>query len=140
MRKQFIFFIILLFLSIIPSKGEAITNSLTIGTVKIDNVNVYSLPSLSSQIVTLLKKGGEYPIITSVVGDSASSITHTVIAGNTLWIIANQYGTTVSELQKVNKLTKTNLTIGQKLKIPQKYISYTVVQEIRYGKSLKNSE
>ncbi|MGP7815729.1 LysM peptidoglycan-binding domain-containing protein [Niallia sp. 01092] len=128
MKKIFSFLIIFLIVaSLLPSKGVAVSNSLTIGSVKVDKVNVYSSAKLSSQILTVLNKGEEYPIITSVAGDSTSSITHTVVAGNTLWIIANQYGTTVSEIQKVNKLKTTHITVGQKLKIPQKYTTHTVV-------------
>ncbi|MDQ0217589.1 spore germination protein YaaH [Peribacillus cavernae] len=128
MKKAFSFFIILLLsISIVPGKGEAVSNSLSIGSVKVTQANVYSSPKLSSSVLTVLKKGEEYPIISSVVGDSASMITHTVVAGNTLWIIANQYGTTASEIQKANKLSTNTIKIGQKLKIPQKFIIHTVI-------------
>ncbi|MDQ7862529.1 LysM peptidoglycan-binding domain-containing protein [Peribacillus frigoritolerans] len=35
-------------------------------------------------------------------------------SGNTLWEVANQHGVSVSELQKVNKLTSSEITVGQK--------------------------
>ncbi len=43
---------------------------------------------------------------------------HAVKKGDSLWIIARRYGTTTKKLQKLNKLSKTNLHIGQVLKIP----------------------
>jgi membrane-bound lytic murein transglycosylase D len=43
---------------------------------------------------------------------------HTVKSGDSLWIIANRYGTTTKKIQGLNHLTTTNLSIGQVLKIP----------------------
>ena len=45
--------------------------------------------------------------------------------GDTLWGIAKNFDTTVNELLKLNGLTSTNLSIGQKLSIPTNI--YTVV-------------
>ncbi|RFU69196.1 LysM peptidoglycan-binding domain-containing protein [Bacillus sp. V59.32b] len=126
--KKFFSFVIIAFLciSLNPAKGEAANHTLSIGTVKTDDAKVYSSPKLGSPVLSVLKKGEQYPIISSAAGDSAISVIHTVVSGNTLWIIANQYGITVSELQKENKLTTTKISVGQKLKIPQKYQVYTV--------------
>jgi LysM repeat protein len=41
-----------------------------------------------------------------------------VQAGDTLFGIAAEFDTTVSELQKLNGITGSNLRIGQELKIP----------------------
>lgn len=43
---------------------------------------------------------------------------HIVKSGDSLWIIARRYSTTTKEIQTLNKLTKSNLHIGQVLKIP----------------------
>jgi membrane-bound lytic murein transglycosylase D len=43
---------------------------------------------------------------------------HTVRKGDSLWIIANRYGTTVKKIQSLNNLASTHLYIGQALKIP----------------------
>ena len=44
--------------------------------------------------------------------------THTVSKGESLYSIANKYGTTVTELKNLNNLTSNNLSIGQVLKLP----------------------
>ncbi len=44
--------------------------------------------------------------------------THVVKSGDSLWIIARRYGTTTKKIQEINKLSTTNLYIGQTLKIP----------------------
>lgn len=44
--------------------------------------------------------------------------THTVSKGETLYLIANKYGTTVTELKSLNNLTTNNLSIGQVLLLP----------------------
>lgn len=44
--------------------------------------------------------------------------THIVKSGDSLWIIAKQYGTTTKKIQGLNNLKTTKLSIGQALKIP----------------------
>ena len=57
---------------------------------------------------------------------------YTVVKGDSLWAIANKYGTSLEELKKANNLTSNNLSIGQTLIIPsnsvpgQTEITYTV--------------
>ncbi|WP_203363672.1 LysM peptidoglycan-binding domain-containing protein, partial [Bacillus sp. REN10] len=46
---------------------------------------------------------------------SSSKVTHIVQSGDSLWKIANQYGTTIEQIKKDNKLTSDALAIGQKL-------------------------
>lgn len=43
---------------------------------------------------------------------------HVVKRGDSLWNIANRYGTTTHKIQKSNKLSGTNLYVGQVLSIP----------------------
>jgi membrane-bound lytic murein transglycosylase D len=50
---------------------------------------------------------------------------HKVRRGDSLWIIARRYGTTVKQIQALNNLTTTALSIGQKLKISEKDASKT---------------
>lgn len=46
--------------------------------------------------------------------------TYTVKSGDSLYSIARQYNTTVSDIQALNNLKSTALSVGQKLIIPQK--------------------
>ena len=75
----------------------------------------------------------------------AEYITHTVKRGDTLSEIAQQYGTTISELVKLNSLKNKDLIYaGQKLRIPVKAVYHTVkkgdtVSELakKYGSSVQ---
>lgn len=48
---------------------------------------------------------------------ATSQINHQVRRGDTLWRLANRYGTTVDQIQQANGLSGTNLKIGQILQI-----------------------
>ena len=63
--------------------------------------------------------------------DIKESNIYTVKKGDSLWLIANKYGTTVDELKNANNLKSNTLSIGQTLIIPKKKentnkISYVV--------------
>lgn len=45
--------------------------------------------------------------------------THKVKSGESLYIVAQKYGVTVSDLKEANDLSSNNLKVGQKLKVPQ---------------------
>ena len=55
---------------------------------------------------------------------------YTVRSGDTLWVLAQRYGTTVDEIRRLNGLTSDILRIGQVLRIPTPtsypYFEYTV--------------
>ena len=64
---------------------------------------------------------------------------YTVVSGDTLWLLAQRFGTTVDAIKSLNNLTSDALSIGQVLKIPSttttpppqpppsgNYINYTV--------------
>lgn len=54
------------------------------------------------------------------------SITHTVQSGDTLWLLAQRFGTTVDAIKALNNLTSDALVIGQTLQIPSTSIIHTV--------------
>ena len=49
---------------------------------------------------------------------SPRQTSHVVKSGDSLWIIARRYGTTVKEIQELNHISGTKLSIRQRLKIP----------------------
>ena len=51
-------------------------------------------------------------------GQSSSYFDYTVRSGDTLWLLANRYGTTVDAVKRLNGLTSDNLQIGQVLRSP----------------------
>nr|WP_261779877.1 5'-nucleotidase C-terminal domain-containing protein [Paenibacillus xylanexedens] len=60
-------------------------------------------------------------VFSTLFGGIAAAETYTVKKGDTLWTIAKTNGTTVAEMQKLNRLKNVNvLQIGQKLKLPEK--------------------
>lgn len=60
--------------------------------------------------------------------ESTSQITYVVQKGDSLWLIANKYDTTVEKIKTTNNLTSNLLSIGQVLIIPStsEYKAYTV--------------
>ncbi len=63
-------------------------------------------------------------------GGGGSTVEYTVRAGDTLWLLAQRYGTTVDAIKNLNGLSGDELSIGQVLKIPTAgeapYFEYTV--------------
>ncbi len=62
-------------------------------------------------------------------GPGTNTISYTVKAGDSLWSIAQRYGTTVNAIKEANGLTSNDLQIGQVLQIPvsqSPYVEYTV--------------
>ena len=49
---------------------------------------------------------------------SSAYFDYTVRSGDTLWLLANRFGTTVDDIRRLNGLTGDNLQIGQVLRIP----------------------
>ena len=83
--------------------------------LKINNVDPTNLQI--GEVVKIPIKGGTNPNATFI---------YTVVKGDTLYKIALKYKTTIDELIKLNNLKSSNLQIGQKLVIPETFISTDV--------------
>lgn len=57
---------------------------------------------------------------TKVTPKSKPPVTHIVKKGDTLYGLSRRYGSSVSAIQKANKLSGTNIRLGQRLIIPRK--------------------
>ncbi len=91
------------------------------------NVNYKDVMSFNDskflQIGVVVKVPTETPFATqapaiSSNNESGALITYTIKAKDNLNMLAERYGTTVSEIKRVNGLSSNNLQIGQALKIP----------------------
>ena len=81
----------------------------------------------ANNLYSNLLQVGQTLIIPSKQG-STNQITYTVQKGDSLWLIANKYDTTVEKIKSTNNLTSNLLQIGQVLIIPStsEFITYTV--------------
>ena len=65
---------------------------------------------------------------------------YTVQKGDSLWSIANKFGTTAKKLKEINKLSTNVLKVGQVLNIndidefvPDEYLIYTIQNEANHN-------
>ncbi len=84
-------------------------------------VSVTELIRINNVNPTKLQVGQTIVIPNSSGSNPSDTFTYTVKKGDTLYGIAIKYNTTVSEIQALNRLTNTNLSIGQQLLIPENY-------------------
>lgn len=57
---------------------------------------------------------------------------YTVVVGDSLWVIATRFGTTMYDIKTLNNLTSDNIFVGQVLKIPQKTTATSPQPTISY--------
>jgi len=77
------------------------------------------------------------PIVPEEPTVPPSTVTYVVKAGDNLYAIAQNYGTTVSEIMSLNNLTSNALSIGQQLQIPiQATDTETITYTVQRGDSL----
>ena len=107
----------------IVKKGDSLWSIASKNNTTVDNIK--KLNNLSSNNLQIGQK-----LIISDANDNLPSnkITYIVKKGDSLWIIANKYDTTVDKIKSENNLTSNSLSIGQKLVIPStsNYVTYTV--------------
>lgn len=83
-------------------------------TYKTTVERIKELNNLTSNTLTI----GQQLLIPTTTNQTPSSNTYIVQKGDSLWLIANKFNTTVDELKELNSLTSNILKIGQELKIP----------------------
>ena len=74
--------------------------------------------------------------ITSESDNNKDNETYIVQRGDTLYSIANKFGTTVDEIKSLNKLTSNTLQIGQMLNIPTKVSENVTTYMVQKGDTL----
>ena len=86
----------------------------------------------------VIKSVLEYKNIPYTGPETITTDTYKVVAGDTLYSIANKLDTSVSELKKINNLTTNSLSIGQLLKIPTKIVDIgdTELYQVKSGDTL----
>ena len=81
------------------------------------NTTVNAIKELNNLTSNNLSIGQQLKIPSS--SNDTSYTTYTVKKGDSLWLIANNFNTTVDSIKRLNNLTSNNLSIGQQLKIPR---------------------
>ena len=97
------------------------------------NVSVSELKEINGLTSSLLSVGKTLKIPVEVQQEDKDNI-YIVKSGDNLYKIANAYGVNVNDIININKLTNTNLSIGQKLQIPK--INDTQIYTVKSGDSL----
>lgn len=98
-------------------------NNISVDTIKEDNGLTNNILTIG-QVLKIRTKKGNNEVIEECFGEdyvpvsNDNYITYTVKNGDSLYKIANNYNTSVSDIQKLNNLTNINLSIGQVLKLP----------------------
>lgn len=80
------------------------------------NTTVDTIKSINGLTSNMITTG---QILKIPAGQNAPYIEYTVQSGDTLWLIARRYGTTVDAIKNLNGLTSDRLNIGQVLRIPE---------------------
>lgn len=111
----------------IVKKGDSLWSIASKNNTTVDNIKkLNNLSSNNLSVGQVLKLSYD-----AKKEDIKESNIYTVKKGDSLWLIANKYGTTVNELKNANNLKSNTLYIGQTLIIPEKKentnkISYVV--------------
>lgn len=86
------------------------------------NVTVTSIKTLNNLTTESLNIGQVLKIPTASTTPSPTPVVttsnYTVVSGDTLWVVANKFKTTVDSIKTLNGLTTDSLLVGQVLKVP----------------------
>ena len=106
----------------IVKKGDSLWSIANKYNTTVDNIK--RLNNLNSNTLSI----GQILIIPTPNTQTNNQLTYVVKKGDSLWLIANKYDTTVDKIKSANNLSSNNLSIGQILIIPSSssYITYTV--------------
>ena len=90
-------------------------------------VSVTELAELNKVDAKSLKVGQVLTIPGDIGINPDNMFMYTVKKGDTLYSIAKVYGTSVSDIKKLNYMSNDNLYVGQVIRIPETYIDYDKV-------------
>lgn len=98
------------------------------------NTTVDELKRINHLSTDTLQIGQKLVVSTMAVTPTQPSehILYVVEAGDSLWSIAKRYGTTVSELKRINHLVSDHLRIGQSLQVPNMMIKTPATPMMQY--------
>ena len=117
------------------STAKAIQESNNLTTTVLDLGQLLKVPyTMKSPSTTATKEVyEEVTPKTSIPTNPKSNIdvyaTHVVKKGETLYAISQKYGTSLTELKKINNISQNSLEVGQKLKVPKKQSTVTDVKD-----------
>ena len=86
-------------------------------------VSIMDLETLNNVKANNLQIGQVLKIPNNTGNNPSSTFIYTIKKGDSLYKIANEYNTNVDYLIKLNNLKNTNLSIGQKISVPENYSS-----------------
>ena len=95
---------------------------------KKNNISVSELKEANGLSSNYLSVGQVLKIPNKIEEPIIDTNTYVVKSGDNLYKIARENNTTVSELMKINNLTSTNLSIGQRLTLPTRSFNTYVVK------------
>lgn len=110
----------------------SIANTYRTTVNQLKNINNLSSNLLSVGQTLLIPTEVSAPLIPST--PSNTTITYTVKSGDNLYTLARLYNTTIDELKRINNLTTNQLSIGQRLLIPN--TSESTIYTVKSGDNL----